>query len=104
MYVSDGGHVENLSMLALVARRLQTIVAVCATPDGWDPTTDLQTAIEQSRSKFGASFTSIKEDQLRRKVNYDGQGKEIPEAEFKKLDLAQDIAHFAQDNNHRCLV
>lgn len=53
LYMSDGGHIENMAMLPLLSRRLKKIVIVNG---GEDPKNkDFKKAIDQARDKLGVT-------------------------------------------------
>lgn len=56
VYLSDGGHFENLGIYEMVRRRCRVIVAVDATSDPNYVNEDLQAAIQKIRVDFGVSI------------------------------------------------
>jgi hypothetical protein len=54
VYLSDGGHFENLAVYELIRRRCRTIVACDADADGAYQFSDLLSLIEKARTDFGA--------------------------------------------------
>jgi predicted acylesterase/phospholipase RssA len=57
VYVSDGGHFENLSIYELVRRRCEFIIACDADADAGMAFNDLGNAIRKCRSDFGVEIT-----------------------------------------------
>lgn len=53
VYLSDGGHFENLAVYELIRRRCKLIVACDADADGSYQFTDLLSLIEKARTDFG---------------------------------------------------
>ena len=53
VYLSDGGHFENLAVYELIRRRCRLIVACDADADGAYQFTDLLSLIEKARTDFG---------------------------------------------------
>lgn len=92
IYLSDGGHVENLGLLPLLNRRLKWIVLACGSDEECNA---LQSALDQARLKLGVSFREIKADQARRAVK---------RVANKELDLKSDIEFFARDALQRIMV
>lgn len=92
IYLSDGGHVENLGLLPLLNRRLKWIVLACGSDE---ECTALHSALDQARLKLGVSFREIKADQARRAVK---------RVANKELDLKSDIEFFARDALQRIMV
>jgi hypothetical protein len=88
LYVSDGGHTENLGLCPLLARRLKYIVLACGAED--ETCEALRSALEQGRQKLGCWFRPVRADQERRRVD---RVTSDPE-----LDLLSDIAFFARDD------
>jgi len=70
VYLSDGGHFENLGIYELVKRRCRYIVACDAAQDREMKFNDLGNAIEKCRTDFGIDI-AIDVDQIRRR-NTDG--------------------------------
>jgi hypothetical protein len=56
VYVTDGGHFDNLAIYELLRRRCATVVAVDGGEDKGLSCTDLATAIEKCRTDFGAEI------------------------------------------------
>ena len=56
VYLSDGGHFENLGIYELVRRRCRFIIACDAGQDGAVTFGDLGNAIEKCRSDFGVDI------------------------------------------------
>ena len=54
VYLSDGGHFENLAVYELIRRRCRLIVACDADADGAYQFSDLLSLIEKARTDFGA--------------------------------------------------
>jgi len=54
VYLSDGGHFENLAVYELMRRRCRLIVACDADADGAYQFSDLMSLIEKARTDFGA--------------------------------------------------
>jgi hypothetical protein len=71
VYLSDGGHFENLGIYELVKRRCRNIVACDATKDKEMKFNDLGNAIEKCRTDFGIDIL-IDVDEIRRQ-NENGQ-------------------------------
>lgn len=57
LYLSDGGHFENLAIYELVRRRCKVIVACDASCDEEYKFTDLHNAMERCRTDFGVEIT-----------------------------------------------
>jgi hypothetical protein len=53
VYLSDGGHFENLAVYELIRRRCRLIVACDADADGAYQFTDLLSLVEKARTDFG---------------------------------------------------
>ena len=62
VYLSDGGHFENLAMYELVRRRCKLIVACDASCDSGYTFTDLHNAMERCRVDFGVEITRVTQD------------------------------------------
>lgn len=92
LYLSNGGHTENLGLLPLLARRLRWIVLACGSDE---ECLALHSALDQARVKLGVSFRELKSDQRRRHVK---------RVASKELDLKSDIEFFARDELQRILV
>lgn len=88
LYISDGGHTENLGLCPLLARRLSYIVIACGAED--ETCEALRSALEQGRKKLGCWFRPVRADQQRRRVD---RVTSDPE-----LDLLSDIEFFARDD------
>lgn len=88
LYVSDGGHTENLGLCPLLARRLQYIVLACGAED--ETCEALRSALEQARKKLGCWFLPVRSDQKRRGVD------RITSDPY--LNLLSDIEFFARDD------
>ncbi|MFZ2528088.1 MAG: hypothetical protein WAX14_10605 [Rhodococcus sp. (in: high G+C Gram-positive bacteria)] len=56
VYVSDGGHLDNLGLLELIRRRCATILVVDASGDGMLATRTLDEIMEVARHHFGIGF------------------------------------------------
>ncbi len=56
VYLSDGGHFENLGVYELVRRRCRLIIACDAGQDGDVTFEDLGNAIERCRADFGVNI------------------------------------------------
>ena len=54
VYLSDGGHFENLAVYELIRRRCRLIVACDADADGAYQFSDLLSLVEKARTDFGA--------------------------------------------------
>ena len=54
VYLSDGGHFENLAVYELIRRRCRLIVACDADADGAYQFSDLMSLVEKARTDFGA--------------------------------------------------
>lgn len=94
LYISDGGHTENLGLLPLLARRLTTIVLVNG---GQDPDClDLRSALKQAHNKLGIMFRPLPADRVRRKQEHITSD--------ANLDLEADITYFCKDKFQRVLV
>jgi len=65
MYLSDGGHTENLALLPLLARRLPFIIIADGSTDT-NPVSGLRVALEQARNKLPVTFHPSGWDQKRR--------------------------------------
>ncbi len=63
VYLSDGGHFENLGIYELVRRRCATIVAVDAAQDGTRAFDDLGNAVRRCYADFGVTI-DIRTDKL----------------------------------------
>ena len=63
LYLSDGGHFENLGIYELVRRRCKLIVAADASCDAGCACTDLHNAIERCRTDFGIEI-ELKADEI----------------------------------------
>ena len=62
VFLSDGGHYENLGVEALLQRRVHTIVCVDAGQDGEGRFVDLLKLVRRSRAIHGISIESISSD------------------------------------------
>jgi hypothetical protein len=87
LYLSDGGHTENLALLPLLARRVPVILIADGSADV-DPVAGIRDALRQARSKLGVTFEPSRKDQLRR-----GYNKEDPSA----YDLESDLTRFGRE-------
>jgi hypothetical protein len=65
LYLSDGGHFENLGIYELVRRRCKVIVACDASCDGNSTMADLHNAMERCRTDFGVTITLENEEYLK---------------------------------------
>lgn len=65
LYLSDGGHFENLAIYELVRRKCMLIVASDASCDGSCTLSDLHNAMERCRTDFGVNITFEDEDPVR---------------------------------------
>ena len=65
LYLSDGGHFENLGIYELVRRRCKLIVACDVSCDGSYKLADLHNAMERCRTDFGVRITLGDEAQLK---------------------------------------
>jgi len=65
LYLSDGGHTENLALLPLLAKRLPFIIIADGSSDP-DPVSGLRLALKQARNKLPVTFHASKWDQNRR--------------------------------------
>lgn len=65
LYLSDGGHFENLAIYELVRRRCKLIVACDASCDGSGTLSDLHNAMERCRTDFGVNITFDDENPVR---------------------------------------
>jgi hypothetical protein len=74
VYLSDGGHFENLAVYELVRRRCKLIIASDASCDSGYAFGDLQNAIERCRTDFGVEITLDGLDQLTPKAAPEGGG------------------------------
>ena len=65
VYVSDGGHLDNLALLELVARRCETIVLFDASGDQWKPERPVSAAatlfgtVKLATERFGVTFHPV---------------------------------------------
>lgn len=62
VYLSDGGHFENLAVYELVRRRCKLIVACDASCDSGYTFADLYNAMERCRIDFGVEITRVTRD------------------------------------------
>jgi len=62
VYLSDGGHFENLAVYELVRRRCKLIVACDASCDSGYAFADLHNAMERCRVDFGVEITRVTRD------------------------------------------
>jgi kumamolisin len=62
VYLSDGGHFENLAVYELVRRRCKLIVASDASCDSGYTFADLHNAMERCRVDFGVEITRVSRD------------------------------------------
>jgi len=62
VYLSDGGHFENLAVYELVRRRCKLIVACDASCDSGYAFADLHNAMERCRVDFGVEITRVTQD------------------------------------------
>jgi kumamolisin len=62
VYLSDGGHFENLAVYELVRRRCKLIVACDASSDSGYTFADLHNAMERCRIDFGVEITRLTRD------------------------------------------
>ena len=65
LYLSDGGHFENLAIYELVRRKCMLIVACDASCDGSCTLSDLHNAMERCRTDFGVNITFEDENPVR---------------------------------------
>ena len=65
LYLSDGGHFENLGIYELVRRKCKLIVACDASCDGSCTLADLHNAMERCRTDFGVNITFDDENPVR---------------------------------------
>jgi len=65
LYLSDGGHTENLALLPLLAKRLPFIIISDGSTDS-DPVAGLRMALKQARNKLPVTFAPSRWDQVRR--------------------------------------
>lgn len=66
VYLSDGGHFENLGIYELVRRRCRFIIACDAGQDGSVRFDDLGSAIQKCRTDFGVNITDLDLKELKR--------------------------------------
>lgn len=116
VYLSDGGHFENLGIYELVKRRCRFIVACDGSQDGQSTFEDLGNAIEKCRTDLGIDI-DIRIDQLRRsadglskwhcavgRIRYDVMDSDIPEGTLLYLktsltgDEPTDVLRYAALN------
>jgi len=64
VYLSDGGHFENLGLYELVRRRCTMIIACDAGQDGAVRFDDLGSAIQKCRTDFGVEISDLSLDDL----------------------------------------
>jgi hypothetical protein len=97
LYLSDGGHTENLGLLPLLARRLPVIIIADASGDS-DPVAGLRTALKQARQKLGVTFGRNRKDQERRRKLDMGESSDEHQKTKKnrKPDLDADLTRFGQ--------
>jgi len=89
VYVSDGGHTENLGLLALLSRRMSTMVSVCGAEDPNDD--GLKSLLLQGRDKLGLSFSTVEADQDRR-------------GSARTDDVLRDVDFFSHSDTQRVIV
>jgi hypothetical protein len=116
VYLSDGGHFENLGIYELVKRRCRFIIACDGSQDGNSTFEDLGNAIEKCRTDLGVDI-EIRIDQLRRsadglskwhcslgRIRYDLMDSDIPEGTLLYLktsltgDEPTDVLRYAALN------
>jgi hypothetical protein len=65
VYLSDGGHFENLGLYELIRRECEYIIVSDASEDGEYRFGDLGGAIEKCRVDFGVEITDLKTEKIR---------------------------------------
>lgn len=73
LYLSDGGHFENLGIYELVRRRCKVIVACDASCDKDYTMGDLHTAMEHCRTDFGVNITLDHDEDLLKPTDSQGE-------------------------------
>jgi hypothetical protein len=89
LYLSDGGHTENLALLPLLAKRVPVIFIADGSADV-DPVAGIRDALRQARNKLNVTFEPSRKDQLRR-----GYNKDDPH----EYDLESDLKRFGKELN-----
>jgi|HubBroStandDraft_1064217.scaffolds.fasta_scaffold00562_3 hypothetical protein len=84
VYLSDGGHFENLAIYELVRRRCKLIVACDASCDPDRGFGDLHNAMERCRSDFGVE------------IGFDDLSPLKPQADQSDAGIARSKAHFVK--------
>lgn len=82
IYLSDGGHFENLALYELVRRRCKLIIAGDASCDFAYAFGDLHNAIERCRTDFGVEITVDGLDQITPKAGSANSGTPRSESHF----------------------
>lgn len=82
VYLSDGGHFENLAVYELVRRRCKLIIASDASCDSAYGFGDLHNAIERCRTDFGVEIVLDDLQEIAPKAGADDPGTVISEAHF----------------------
>jgi hypothetical protein len=82
VYLSDGGHFENLAVYELVRRRCKLIIASDASCDSAYGFGDLHNAIERCRTDFGAEIVLDDLQEIAPKAGADDPGTIRSEAHF----------------------
>src|SRR5208282_5520458 len=82
VYLSDGGHFENLAVYELVRRRCKLIIACDASCDSSYTFGDLHNAIERCRTDFGVEIVLDGLQDLKPKPSPDDPGAARSEAHF----------------------
>jgi hypothetical protein len=62
-FVTDGGHLENTGIAALLRRRCRVIIALDASQDGECQFLDFNKVLQTARSQYGVRITDVVDDQ-----------------------------------------
>src|SRR5580700_10518693 len=82
VYLSDGGHFENLAIYELVRRRCKLIIACDASCDPEYGFGDLHNAVERCRTDFGVEIVMQELQKIKPKANPDDSAMLRSEAHF----------------------
>jgi hypothetical protein len=82
VYLSDGGHFENLALYELVRRRCKLIIASDASCDSEYGFGDLHNAVERCRTDFGVEIVLQALDEIKPETSPDDPGTRRSEAHF----------------------
>jgi hypothetical protein len=91
IYLTDGGHFENLGIYELVKRRCQVIIAIDGSEDGGLNYRGLATAIERCRVDFGVEISFDFQEGMTCSIGQICYSKDRPESNGRILYVKADV-------------